>query len=116
MNPPRKFVGRRKMLIHPRFQLLLLGINLGVILIFSLIVWITVQNTLLDLRPAAALSGQEIEFYKHYLDYQARHVQNAILAGMLMGLLISGGVTLVVSHRIAGPLVRMRGFFRGLCE
>lgn len=103
---------RKKVLIHPKFQLLLLGVNLGVMLIFAAIVWATVQNTLLDLKPAASLSGQEIDFYKRYLDYQAHSFQNAILISTMAGLMISGGVTLIISHRIAGPMVRLRNFFR----
>lgn len=105
---------RKRLLIHPKFQLLLLGVNLGVMLTFAAIVWATVQNTLLDLKPAAGLSGQEIDFYKHYLDYQASSFQNAILISTLAGLMISGGVTLIISHRIAGPMIRLRNFFRSL--
>lgn len=105
---------RKRLLIHPKFQLLLLGVNLGVMLLFAAIVWATVQNTLLDLKPAAGLSGEEIDFYKRYLDYQAHSFQNAILISTVAGLMISGGVTLIVSHRIAGPMIRLRNFFRAL--
>jgi hypothetical protein len=111
MSKPLKKSGRKTLLIHPHFQLLLLGVNAGIILLFSIVVWATVQNTLLDLKPAASLSGIEVEYYQRFLDYQARNFQTAILGAMFAGLLISGVVTLWVSHRFAGPLVRLRNYF-----
>ncbi|MBC7691221.1 MAG: hypothetical protein H7222_05580 [Methylotenera sp.] len=106
--------GRKKLLIHPQFQLLLLGVNFGVILLFSTIVWATVQNTLLDLKPAAGLSGMEVDAYRRFLDYQAGNFQTAILGSMVVGLIVSGVVTLLISHRFAGPLIRLRNYFRSI--
>jgi ABC-type spermidine/putrescine transport system permease subunit II len=119
MSPNRTiqdFINRRKLLILPKFQLLLVGINLAVILLISLITWISIRNALTDLRPLAGLSGIEVNYYKHYLDYQANSFQTALLVSFVIAVIASTLITLVASHRLAGPLVRMRNFLRTVVE
>ncbi len=112
----RPFLFRRKFLTHPRFQLLLLGVNLGTLSLSSLVIWVSVQNTLLDLKPVAGLSGVEAEHFKNYLDYQIHNFQNSMLMALAIGLLFAGTVTLFISHRIAGPLIRLRNYFENLAR
>lgn len=104
----------RKLLVLPRFQLLIIGINFGVVLIMSLIIWVGTQSALQDLQPAAGLSGIEVTFYKNYLNYQTRSFQFALLASFVIGTLVSGVLTLIITHRISGPMIRMREYFRSL--
>ena len=104
----------RRLLIYPKFQLLLIGINLSVITFTMIVFWVSTQNALQDLAPAAGLSGIEVEYYKKYLEYQSSQFHKALFLSLLLGVVFSGGLTLLVSHRISGPLVRMRNFFRSL--
>ncbi len=116
MSEKRPPNARRRILIHPKFQLLLLGSNLAIILIYSAIIWTAVQAALVDLRPLSGLSSQEVAIYRHYVEYQSHNFNSALAMGMMGGILISAALTLVISHRMAGPLIRLRNFFRSVGE
>ena len=107
----RKF---RKLLIYPRFQLTLIGVNLSVMTVAFVVFWVTAHNILRELAPIEGLSGIEIELYKKILEYQSQHLQQMFLISFGLSLAVSFGLTLVISHRVAGPLERLKIFFRGL--
>lgn len=114
LQPRRRF--KRKLLIMPKFQLLVIGINLCVILTMSAIIWAGTRSALLDLKPVAGLSGIEASFYKHYLDYQIASFQESLLISLVVGAVASTLLTLVITHRISGPMIRMRNYFRNIKE
>ncbi len=105
-----------KLLIYPRFQLPLIGINLGILFLAFVGFWVTSQQMVQDLAPAAKLSGVEVEFFQRYLSYQEAQFRSAFLIAMLLAALVSGGATLLLSHRVAGPIVRLRGFLRSIVK
>jgi hypothetical protein len=115
-SPPRRKNLRRRVLIFPKFQVPVLLINLGVICIMAGIVWFGAHNAFSELRPAAGLSDSEREFFLRYLDYQERNFHRALFAALLVGLGVSTVLTLVVTHRFSGPLLRLRGYFKQLSE
>ncbi len=106
----------RNLVIHPKFQLPIIITNLAVLLVFFTIAWIGTQNALIDLKPAAGLSGMESEFFRKYVDYQAAQIQRALLIALGVGLPLTAGITLIITHRIAGPLVRLRCFFQSIVD
>ncbi|MCM2322537.1 MAG: hypothetical protein NDJ90_04675 [Oligoflexia bacterium] len=110
----RKFIIRRKLLIMPRFQLLLIGVNLSVLTLMMGVIWLTVRGSFGDLEPVSGLTGIEAEFYQRYLAYQVRSFETALLGSFGAGLATVALVTLIVSHRLAGPLIRLRIFFTAL--
>jgi hypothetical protein len=110
----RSSVPRKKLLILPQFQLVLIGVNIATVLVTSLVIWVNTRNTLAHLKPAAGLSGHEVEYYNRYLQYQTQSFESALLISLLVGLAVSAVLTLVLSHRLSGPLVRMRGFFSSI--
>jgi len=103
-----------KLLIYPRFQLLLIGSNLTVLLLTFIGFWITSQEIIQGLAPAAKLSGAEVEFFQRFLAYQEQQFRSAYFIAVALAALVSGGVTLILSHRVAGPIVRLRHFFNGI--
>jgi hypothetical protein len=113
---PRKHRPRTRLLIFPKFQLPVIAINLGVIIVMTSIIWAVMHNALSDLKPAAGLSSMEAEFYTHYLDYQVASFQRALLVSFVAGSAISTFLTLVITHRFSGPLLRLRGHFRAICQ
>ena len=115
-SPVHRRRGLRQFLILPKFQLLVIGINVGVTLIMAVILWAQTRNALENLAPTARLSGLDIEFYRNYLDYQARAFQESLGISLVVGLVISIVTTLVITHRISGPMFRMKGYFRAICE
>ncbi|MCM2277911.1 MAG: hypothetical protein NDJ89_07520 [Oligoflexia bacterium] len=114
MKTTKKFLLRRKLLIFPRFQLLLIGINLAIVALIGGVIWLSVRNTFAELEPVSGLSGMEVAFYQNYLDYQMSSFQSALLLALGAGSAFSVLVTLFVSHRLAGPLLRLRSFFRAI--
>jgi len=105
-----------KLLIYPRFQLLLIGANLGVLFVAFAGFWVTSQQIVARLAPMAKLSGLETEFFQRFLSYQEEQFRLAYLSAVTLAVLMSGGVTLLLSHRIAGPIVRLRGFLRSIVK
>lgn len=106
----------RNLLIHPKFQLPIILTNLGVLFVFFTIAWVGTHNALTDLKPAAGLSGMESEFFRKYVDYQASQIQRALFVSLGIGIAAAAGITLVITHRLAGPLVRMRHFFQSIID
>jgi hypothetical protein len=102
------------LLIHPKFQLPIIATNLAVLLVFFTIAWVGTQNALMDLKPAAGLSGMEAEFFRKYVDYQAEQIQRALFVSLGIGAIFAGIITLVITHRLAGPLVRLRTYFQNI--
>jgi hypothetical protein len=110
-RPRRQF---RKLLIYPQFQIPLVGLNLAAIGVSLLVFWVAAQNTLRDLQPAGALSGIDIDFYRRFLEYQSSQFRNMFLSATAVSVAFSTLVTLFLSHRIAGPMVRLRSYFHAL--
>jgi TRAP-type C4-dicarboxylate transport system permease small subunit len=98
----------RNFLIYPKFQLTLIVLNLSVLILALFIFWICAQQMIQNLRPSAALSGIEIEFFRRYLDYQGTQFKRIILMATGVATLSSTIATLVISHRMAGPFVRLK--------
>jgi hypothetical protein len=116
MSQPARRYSRRKFLIFPKFQIPVLAVNLGVILLMAGIVWFGAQNAFSELRPAAGLSDGEREFFLRYLDYQAHRFERSLLLALVAGTGVSTFLSLVITHRFSGPLLRLRGYFKMLSE
>jgi signal transduction histidine kinase len=112
----RKKVVRTHFLIFPQFQLRLLGANLAVIVVISAIIWYQMTTSFSDLQQAAGISGVEAEFYRNYLAFHSRQLNIALGASFVTAMFASTIMTLFLSHRFSGPLVRLRGYFRQLSE
>ncbi|MEK6578588.1 MAG: hypothetical protein AABZ55_05120 [Bdellovibrionota bacterium] len=108
----RKF--RNRFLIFPKFQLILIGMNLVTMLLIAGIVWFQINRAFSELRVMGAASGMEVEFYNKFLAFQSGTIEAYLFSGLFLGIILSVAMTVAVSHRFAGPLVRLRGFFNQL--
>jgi hypothetical protein len=104
----------RSLVIYPAFQLPLLGFNLFIIALSLLVFWVTGHQILSDLQPAGSLSGIEVGFYNKYLQYQTEQFNRTFLIASLVAIVASTLFTLYLSHRMAGPMVRLRAHFRAI--
>jgi hypothetical protein len=102
----------KNLLIYPQFQIPLIVFNLGALGLSLLVFWVTSQKVLGDLEPAAKLSGVEIDFFRKYLQYHSRQLHIMFAVSGFITLLVSFVSTLVLSHKIAGPMVALRHYFR----
>lgn len=111
---PARF--RAKLLLFPKFQLALVGANLGVMLLVIGATWLQMSRVFSDLAPAAGLSGIEQETYAKYLAFQQSSFHWSMGFGLLLGVAGTIGLTLLISHRFSGPLVNLRNHFKRIAE
>lgn len=109
-----KQIIRTRFLIFPQFQLRLMAANLAVNITVTAIIWFQMTNSFADLKNAAGISGAEAEFYRNYLSFHSHQLNIALGVSFFTAVIASAAMTLAVSHRFAGPLVRLRGYFRKL--
>lgn len=104
------------LLIYPEFQLPLILLNAVIIGLCLIVFWIAAQSAIHDLQPAAPLSGAEVNFFRKYLEYQTTRFHTMFLLASAFAFTFSTAVTLYMSHRIAGPMVSLRTYFRAIKE
>jgi hypothetical protein len=107
-------VFRKKLLINPHFQLTLMGINAAVITLVFAVIWIQAGRIFSDMGPFTGLAGIRGDLAGDYLAFQASRFHTTILVTYLFAMITSCAMTLVVSYRFAGPLIRLRGYFERL--
>ncbi|MGE0615533.1 MAG: hypothetical protein AB7P04_07820 [Bacteriovoracia bacterium] len=116
MKKERPRTNRFRLLIFPRFQLVLVGTNLAIMFGVSLLTWLSVNHAFTGLMPAAGLDSMETEFYQKFIDYQTTTMQLRLFVALGLGIVVSSIVTLLISHRFSGPLVRLRGYFQSIAD
>jgi hypothetical protein len=107
-------VFRKKLLINPQFQLTLMGINAAVITLVFGVIWIQAGRIFSDMGPFTGLAGIRGDLAGDYLAFQASRFHTTIIVTYLFAMITSCAMTLVVSYRFAGPLIRLRGYFERL--
>lgn len=105
---------RKKLLINPGFQLTLMGINAAVLTLVFGVLWIQAGRIFSDMGPFMGLAGLRGNLAGDYMAYESGRFQTTILLTYFFALITSSALTLVVSYRFAGPLVRLRGYFERL--
>lgn len=108
---------RKRWLIYPKFQLQLIAVQLLVIIGISTPLWMAVRRTFLSLNDLAARSGiPEGHAYFRLIELQKELFVEALWLPMAIGAILSIGMTIWLSDRLAGPIVRLRQYFSGLSE
>lgn len=111
-TPSKKNKARRRYLIYPRFQLLLIMVNT---LIMAGTFGFVALQTYLSFERLREM-GLNVKLdpshaYFKFVNYQESHLYGYLLVALAAGFIISLGMTLFLSHRLAGPLVRLRKHF-----
>jgi hypothetical protein len=110
--PPRNFKRRWRLIIYPRFQFTLVALNLGLITAIFLIFMAQqgrAYHHLLEMGAAAQLAPEH-PFFK-LIEYQTRDLWFNMSLAYGGAILVSSLVTLQLSNKLAGPIVRLKGFF-----
>lgn len=94
---------RRKLIIHPSFQV---GTALGVI--FFLVFYSAILGLLIFYPMKAEMDRVSDSRMRLYLADQILLLHSRLWPGVLAVALLVGGQIIVFSHRIAGPLYRVR--------
>lgn len=103
---------RRKYLIMPKFQLNLIFWNFLVTLMIFIIVLFQISKGMLELNQMGANAGfsPDHPYFQFVRELSGNFYLN-ISIGFIVGIIASALITLFASHRLAGPLYRLKIFF-----
>ncbi len=98
--------------IYPRFQGMLLAINVALMaLVFGLVGYLT-RRSFEELATKGAASGlSEGHPYFQFLQLQYGSFCRYLVIAFALSVVLTSAYTLVLSHKLAGPIVRLKGFF-----
>lgn len=106
---------RLRWLIYPRFQYQLVAFQTGAMIVVCAIVILSTHFAFRSLRDSGIQAGlSQNHAYFKFLDLQARMVYQRIVTGLIVGSVGTAFLSLWLSNRVAGPIVRMRGYFKAL--
>jgi len=106
---------RFKFLVYPKFQLTLIIANIFVMLIsFSAILF-----QLDRFYKKMSFMGQEAKITQNhtffrFLEFQKSSMYSYLLIALIIGILFSLLITFFLSHKMAGPLIRIKSHFENL--
>ena len=106
---------RMRFLIYPKLQLSLIFSGMGVLALSYVFIAIQVYRSFHELKglgeqiglPAGHPYFEFIQFHEHALSV------SLYIAGVI-SCLVSFVLLLVLSHRVAGPIVRLKGYFEAM--
>ena len=104
-----------KILIYPHFQVKLIIANLLLIFGIILAVGIQVHSTFNHLKEMGNEVGlAQSHPYFEFVSYQSNLINNGLLVVFIISAIISTVIIFYLSHRVAGPIVRLIRFFKDL--
>lgn len=108
---------RLSVIIYPRFQFTLFLANAAIIAIAFVSIGVQAVRSyskLAQIGAGASLPPDHAYFKFVDLQAQALYTHLGVAAGI--SVLASLVITLVISHRLAGPLVRLKNHFKGIVD
>lgn len=108
---------RLKFLIYPKFQLMLLFSQAVVLLLSLTFISAQVARSVEKLRQMgveAKLPDDHVFFA--FLRWHATELYTYVGIGFAFALLITLLFSLLLSHRVAGPIVRLQGYFTSISK
>jgi len=103
---------KRKYLVHPKFQMTLILLNsLVAVALVSMTVLLMVKSHLYleNVVKQTRLPGQNI--FIEMLDQQLRSLLITMGAATFVAVVLTGIATLLLSHKVAGPMIKLRRYF-----
>ena len=112
-----KDLRKKKLLIYPSFQLRLVIFNALVMAGAFSIMAFEIRLALSDLRAmGVSVSLQPGHPYFKFVDFHSQRLYWAVGISFILSSVVSSLITLRLSHRLAGPIARLRSFFISLSE
>lgn len=114
---PQKKFWRYKLLIYPSFQLTLIAVNLLITLLTFAFVTIQLNRVmakLVSMGESAQITKDHIYF--QFIHWQLKEIYSYLGLAFGLGILSSALITLYLSYKLVGPIVRMRGYFKNIEE
>ena len=116
-GPTRPKWYKRKYLVYPKFQMTLILLNSAVTLvIFGLIAFLVIRSHLYleNLVKQTRLPAQNL--FIQLLTEQLRSLLIYMFTALGLGIVTTATATLLISHKMAGPMIRLRNFFSSVSK
>ncbi len=108
---------RFKLLIYPRFQLLLLLVNFLTVLLVIVITEYQMLNFFKHMRALGEKAGfGQFHAYYKFVSLQESTIVSGIFLSLGICLLFSTIVYLIISHKVSGPMIRLSNFFKKMSD
>ena len=107
-----KSTKRQQFLVYPKFQLLMVGVQM-IVLAFSLIpIGLVIMRSFDVLEKTAVQSGlsRDNGFF-HFIVVQKQLILGSALWPLLAGILVNLAITIWLSDKLVGPIVRLKREF-----
>lgn len=115
-NAPKQ-VWRTRLLVYPKFQLGLIALNLLVMSCTFIAIAYFVDHSYAQLRAEGlAANLPSTHAYFKFIDYQAEMVFTYVAIALSGGFLVTAGLTLILSHKLAGPILRLHEHFKSIAQ
>jgi hypothetical protein len=108
---------RKNWIIYPKFQLQLVVANLVVMLIVLGLTYLFINQSYENLLNEGVSAQLDAEHpYFGFVKYQSGIVYSYLGLSFLVAFLLSTIASIYISHKVAGPIVRLRGHFKKISE
>ena len=117
MYPIKRKIIRYKLLIYPRFQVTILLFNFFIVMgIFFLTNWRinAYFNHMKKLGEDASFPSDHIYF--QFVSLQEAGLESSLMQIALVGLILSTLGFLILSHKISGPMIRLKRYFANITQ
>ena len=106
---------RTKLLIYPKFQLSLIFWNILIFFTITAIQLIVSHKAFTNFKELGETAGFESShpYFAFIERYEAEFIQYALI-GAGLGLICFVVANLILSHKISGPICRLKSYFSGL--
>jgi hypothetical protein len=108
---------KRKYLVYPRFQMTLILLNSAVtVVLFGFTALLVVRSHLFleNLVKQTRLPAQNL--FTQLLTQQLRNLLIYMSLAVLVAVFITGISTLLLSHKLAGPMIKLRNYFNSITK
>jgi hypothetical protein len=111
-NTKIKKLLRTQYVIYPRFQFLLIAVNATLMLVSFAIIFFEASQTFSRFRHLGGVIQLSADHpYFKLIEFESSGMYASLILSFSLAILITSAVTLVISHRLAGPIVRLKSYF-----
>jgi len=107
---------RRKILIYPKFQLSLVAVNVVTMIAVLGAIEYQILSSIQEVSSGQDNTLSPKFLYNRFIEYQMSVLYSGLALYLVIAFVVSCFVTLIISHRLAGPMVRMQKYFKQMEE
>ncbi len=106
---------RKQVLVYPKFQLSLITIQIVIIVSVVGLIAYHAMKSYGDLNAMGVEANlPEGHPYFKFVEYHSNIFVKNLIFGSILGIVVSTFLSLVLSHRLAGPIVRLKSYLESI--